>query len=150
MPVTVRGGDILFNDGSTQAAGLRFDAADAIGSVMVLNYSAAEGTVGNQRKPGDTISGSYLFRCTSGNSGLWSASYSAQRGNIAMAVVNRSGGNSAVNLTTAFTANQWPSGTATWSPVSGTWRVLNSVMGASFDGYSGLTYMGSALCIRIS
>lgn len=148
MPVTVRGTDILFNDGSTQAAGLRFDAADAIGSVMILRYTANN----NPRKPGDTVSGSYLFRVTSGGAGLYSGGAGASTISdvTGTPIFPSPASTNVINRTTAFTAAQFPSGSATWSPVSGTWRVLNSLGNAARDDYTGLTYLPSVLCIRIS
>jgi hypothetical protein len=157
MPVTVRGGDILFNDGSTQATaavtGATFTATDAIGSVMVLSYTAAIATLANGRKPGDSISGSLLFRCTAGNSGQWfgSSGTSFQVGQMGQVPLTAAGGFPAnlSNRTTAFNTQQYPSGTATWSPCSGTWRALNSALGLYYDGYS-TSIAAAMLCIRIA
>lgn len=73
MPVTVRGGDILFNDGTTQST-----AAGAVNTTSVLNATAgaslgavgtyallrrtinANNTPGNAIGPGATLSGSVL------------------------------------------------------------------------------------------
>jgi hypothetical protein len=49
----------------------------------------------------------------------------------------------------AFTANQFPSGSATWTPCSGTWRTLSSGTGAYYDGY-GVSRFSTMLCIRIA
>jgi hypothetical protein len=67
MPVTVRGGDILFNDGTTQST-----AGGAVNTTAVLNataggsvggvgtYSFCRGSSGGYN-PGDTVAGSALF-----------------------------------------------------------------------------------------
>lgn len=157
MPVTVRGGDILFNDGSTQATaavtGATFTATDAVGSVMVLAYSASYLTVSNGRKPGDSISGSLLFRCTSGNGGQFFAGSSSALniGGLGNAfLVSVSGFPVDLrNRTTAFNVQQTPSGTATWTPCSGTWRVLNNALGSYFNGYQDNIFP-NMLCIRIA
>ena len=83
MPVTVRGTDILFNDGTTQST-----AAGAPSTTQVLNATAAAsvGAVGTyaelvdlaftSRSPGETVAGSGL-RYTGGGiegstpSGTW-------------------------------------------------------------------------------
>lgn len=151
MAVTVRGTDILFNDGTTQstAAGTsaKFDASDSIGSVQVLYYSGGPGsTTSTQKKNGDTISGSYLFRSTSAAAGYGTGTTSATNSAIALLHIS---GSSRINQTTAFSSQAYPSGTWTATPATGTWRFLSSCFGAMYDGYS-MTLFYGALVIRIA
>jgi hypothetical protein len=149
MPTTLRNTDILFNDGTAQPTAVLTTATDVIGSIMVLAYSAAFNPVTNGRKHGDSISGSLLFRCTAGNSGQWSGSV-RQLGQMGMVSLVPATALNLENRTTAFTIQQFPSGTATWSPCSGTWRALAAVMGSNYDSYANTTSMPSILAIRIA
>jgi hypothetical protein len=154
---TAANGGVTSVNGSTGAVTVSvptFTATDAVGSVMVLAYSADLNVATNGKKQGDSISGSFLFRCTAGNNGgqSFTGVQIISQGILGVTsfAASPNAGVSLVNQTTAFNTQTFgPTGTATWSPCSGTWRALSSVMGARFDGYSTNNFPG-VLCIRIA
>lgn len=125
MPVTVRGGDILFNDGTTQSTAAAVSTAfDGVGSYAILMMAA-----NTNLATGGTIAGSSLRYDSSQSQALGT-------GNSPFYVLYR---NSAGSSTYTF------GGTA----VSGTWRKMSP--GATYftDAY-GIPYRGFALYVRIS
>ena len=147
MAVTVRGTDILFNDGTTQstaASSAKFDATDSVGSIMPLHCTYNTGL-----NVGSSISGSYLFRRTSGvpnTSNHASASWGNYLGNLGYAVPPAG---DLRNRTSAFSFSG--AGTSfTFSPMSGTWRLLIANVLPIFDGYYSTTQMWTVLAIRIA
>jgi hypothetical protein len=137
MPVTVRGTDILFNDGSTQSSAAAspvslFTGSGSVGDIGLF-YFTQNTTVGS----GGTVSGSFLFRLTGLTQG--------HVGQIGLGLSLVLGGDYR-NRTTAFNI----SGT-TFSPQGGTWRVLNTVrVTFSSDSYGQSSGLSPCLAVRIS
>lgn len=108
-----------------------------IGSTQLLWCSYGTSTTANS-----TISGSYLFYISSvGSIVSWSAVGSAGGAYQVPA--------SYVNRTTAFTLNSAGS-SITFTPIGGTWRLLNTQGKSTYDPCSGITGFASILAIRVS
>ena len=137
MPVTLRNTDILFNDGTTQNTAPSTPISSFTGTGTVGDFMIGFCTISSQVTPGNTVSGSFLFRATSLNMGNTSNPFTFDSPSPVGDFRNR---------TSAFVL-----GRATWSPQSGTWRVL-SVVGASFqsDSYGSSTNLPQTIAIRIA
>jgi hypothetical protein len=136
MPVTVRGTDILFNDGTTQstAASTGIPANLAIGSIAVVyNFS------GNKYIQGDTL--------PSANVGYVSASATGFYGTgtqpFASTFAYRSG-----NVTVP--GSPINAGFPTTAALPGTWRSLSAAVPRDFNSYSNTTSGYPLLAIRIA
>ena len=137
MPVTVRGGDILFNDSTTQSTAGANPISTFTGSGSVGDVALLVCTQNAAFSSGATVSGSFLFRITAIDNNY------VGNGGPADAV---GVGGDLRNRTTAFNAMQ-----RTYSPQTGTWRLLNAVRTFFVsDSYGSATSMQAALCIRIS
>lgn len=138
MTITVGGTTITFNDGTTQSTaftGSSVPAANAVGALqlMLITKSSANGNVFIL---GDTISGSYVFYVSSGYQPV--SPYSP---------INSSGQSfNLVNRTTAFTFAG--GGGATYTPTSGTWRVMSAGGSAAYFGCD--SYASCILVQRIA
>ena len=137
MPVTVRGTDILFDNGTTQSSVTSplttgITGTGSVGDVGIFLCTSATAT-----NPGGTVSGSLLFRISS-----------LVMSNTTDPVTFRSfsPGGDYRNRTTAFTYLR-----ANFSPMTGTWRVLSAV-GATYvsDGYGTATSIPFTFAIRIA
>jgi hypothetical protein len=140
MAITVSGTTITFNDGSTQSTaftGSSVPAANAVGAVQVMLVT--QQTTGSALRLGDNVSGSYVFYCSAG-----------YQPNLGFGFVNNSGQTfNPVNRTTAFTFGG--TGGATFTPTSGTWRVMSTGpnLGGWYDG-CGTAYVYTSLMMRIA
>lgn len=120
MAVTIRGGDILFNDGTTQSsAGMAVPSGlTSIGGELILCR-----TTTNNMVPGQTVSGSYMFYATAIAS-TGSPFYPAYN-SVPFDVRNR---------TTSFSHNG-----QTYVPIGvGTWMLVGASSwnpGCNSDGY---------------
>lgn len=162
MPVTVRGTDILFNDGTTQSTAASVVPSDVtvVGAIIMGAINTTTGV-----KPGDTIAGSNVwtpnayvgtidglyFSNGTVTLGLgspntcWGAtpSHNAFLYNLAAIRVRRMASGNTGFLT--------PLGSTSYS---GTWRILGfaAPRASTFDGYYGYTGSGMSVCLvqRIS
>lgn len=125
MPVSIRGTDILFNDGSTQST-----AAGAPSTTQVLNATAGAST-------GAVGTYAYLYPTFAVTGTNISASWSPG------ATVAGSG------LT--YTGSGPGGGSFSAGTPSGTWRVMGRAFTTGADGYGGTAYFPSrTLFLRIS
>lgn len=128
MPVTVRGTDILFNDGSTQStAAVASTTFGAVGSYAVLLNA-----VNSDLAVGGTIAGSSLRHSVNMNTSVSSAP-------VNLNPFDRLYRNTAGSATFSF------GGTA----VSGTWRKMSSGPTYLVDE-NGIANWGWALYVRVS
>lgn len=122
---TFRTNSVTFGDGTSQstAATGTTQVLDAVGSVSVFFYSNS-----TPQYAGATIAGSYLFRCTTRYSGDTAASGGIPYVTPFSGALNLYGADF-TNRTTAVTP---PDGFfRTYSPTSGTWRLLTPALGAA-------------------
>lgn len=125
MPVTVRGTDILFNDGTTQSTAAAVSTAfDGVGSYAILMMAA-----NTNLATGGTIAGSSLRYDSSQSQDL------KNTGTPFYALYRNAAGNSTY--------------TFGGSAVSGTWRKMSPGSTYFVDGY-GIVWRGFALYVRIS
>ena len=126
------GTTLTFNDNSTQTTSAVYPPTWlGVGSIAILAC-----TIGAFAMPGDTQSGSYLFRQTAVGTALATAGYIAYgTGNV-------------VNATTAF--NMQGGSGSTMSPVGGTWRSLQHarIVQSSYDSYLNYSTIGLIIVIR--
>ena len=126
------GTTLTFNDSTTQTTSAVYPPTWlGVGSIAILAC-----TIGAFAMPGDTQSGSYLFRQTAVGTALASAGFLAYGiGNV-------------VNATTAY--SMLGGSGSTMSPVGGTWRSLQHarIVQSSYDSYVNYTVMGLILVMR--
>lgn len=127
------GTTLTFNDNSTQTTSAVYPPTWlGIGSFGLFACTNAGWAL-----PGDTASGSYLFRQTVAGSAIgWNAAAIYGVGNV-------------VNATTAFTPTLSGSG-GTMTPNSGTWRNIQMSRAGpvTYDGYFNYTTIGLMLALR--
>lgn len=146
MPVTVRGTDILFNDGSTQVTSALPSSFSAIGSVLAaVNYSASSFF------PGNTIAGSSLLYVTGFTQTPARSAPYIEGTNVAVNQTQYANIGEIYGRRTGNVGTYQPSNTTS---LPGTYRVLSAVAARSsvFDSYTGwteITYQ-AALVQRIS
>jgi hypothetical protein len=133
MATTMSGTTITFNDNSTQTTSAVYPPTWlGIGSFGLFACSLSGWAL-----PGDTASGSYLFRQTV------AGSY------VSLNIFAVYGTGNVVNTTTAFTPYAGGSG-GTMTPNGGTWRSLHMSRAGpvTHDGYANYTTMGLMFAIR--
>ena len=119
MPVTVRGTDILFNDGSTQSTSAVPSSITAIGTVLfAANYTTTDFQIGS------TIAGSSL---------LYSTSYFTSALNPQTALLEKSTFYYVQITSTGLITGDRSGNTGIFQPnntlfLTGTWRILNVVL----------------------
>lgn len=120
----------------------KFDVSDTVGSLMPLHCSYNGGL-----SVGSTVSGSYLFRRTGGvpntanHAGM--GEYLGSLRNLNAPAGDLRGRTSAFSFTSSGTV-------FTYSPMSGTWRLLSAPPLPSHDGYYSTTVLWTVLAIRIA
>jgi hypothetical protein len=119
MPVTVRGSDVLFNDGTTQATSFIPSSYSGLGGYIIaaLNITSAV-------KPGDTVAGSslYVLNTITTVTANWNLQSQGTTANPTTRwEVGGTGQGQATQATTGNVGYQVPAGASTQS---GTWRVL--------------------------
>lgn len=142
MPVTVRGTDILFNDGTTQstaAGGVpAFGAVGSLGWFLCSSTSAAV--------PNSTISGANLFYISALPGSTVDASNPP--------VISLSATGDRRNASSGFSAtcpSINPSVNSTFTNLSGTWRLISHYRSKTFyDSYLGQTVLMGGLYVRVS
>lgn len=122
MAVTVRGTDILFNDGTTQST-----AAGAVTTTAVLNAtaSASLGAVGSY---------AFLLQAT---------------GTVGLAAGSTLAGSSLRYVGSPGLSNTQGGGSSSGTP-SGTWRAMGYPTATQFNVYGGFAVYGATLWLRIS
>jgi hypothetical protein len=140
MAVTVRGTDILFNDGTTQNTAPSTPISTFTGTGTVGDIAIALCTTASSVTPGGTVSGANLFRISSLNMS------NNTGGQLANSFQSATPGGDFRNKTAAFTL-----GRTNFSPMSGTWRVLSAVGTTMYsDSYGSVSSVPMTIAIRIA
>jgi hypothetical protein len=133
MAMTMSGTTLTFNDNSTQTTSAVYPPT----WLGIGSFGLFACTLAGWALPGDTASGSYLFRQTVAGNAIGTNAY----------VIYGSG--NVVNTTTAFTPTLTGSG-GTMTPNGGTWRniQMSRAGGVTYQPYENYTVIGLMLAIR--